>query len=74
MARIILHHMRQARKARAALSYVPPVPPDTFPAEEVLVRGAEEPQAESETLVRAAMPTTEETPAEQLLRSSQGQE
>jgi hypothetical protein len=60
------------RHATAAknIPYVPPVTPSTLPAEEVLVRSAQEPSAPSETL-RAGV-KGEETEAEELLRSSQG--
>jgi hypothetical protein len=51
--------------------YSPPVTPDTFPANEILVRGSEEPPvAQSEILLRAAQ-KGEETPKEELLRVSQ---
>jgi hypothetical protein len=47
--------------------YVPPVTPDTLPANEVLVRGAQPPPVvPSEVLLRAAQ--GEETPKEELLR------
>jgi hypothetical protein len=55
-------------KVEAALvPYAPPVNPDTMPAEEVLVRGSDEPPvAQSEILMRAA--DGAETPPEELLR------
>ena len=56
--------------ATANDSYVPPVSLSNLPAEEILVRGAEEPTAPSEVLLRAAG-KGEESKAEQLLRSSQ---
>jgi len=50
------------------LPYVPPLNPDTLPAEEVLVRGAEEPPiVPSEVLLRAT--NERETPKEELLRA-----
>jgi hypothetical protein len=51
------------------IPYVPPVTPSTLPAEEVLVRGAEEPNAPQETLLRATV-KGEDTKTEELLRSS----
>ena len=52
-------------------TYVPPVTPDTLPVKEVLVRGAEEPAAASETLLRATV-KSEATKAEELLAHSSG--
>jgi hypothetical protein len=64
----ILASQRQARQ----LSYVPPVTPKTLPAEEILVRGSEEPPVQqSEVLLRAAKPGQQEMSAEELLRASQ---
>jgi len=51
------------------MPYVPPVSLDTLSAAEVLVRGAQEPSAPSETLLRATV-KGEETKPEELLRSS----
>jgi hypothetical protein len=62
-------YLVQKADEAATLPYIPPVTPDTLPAEEMLVRGSEEPQAGSETLVRPST-ATRETPAEQLLRST----
>ncbi len=65
--------MQHAIRSAARLSPVPPVTPNTLPAEEVLVRGSEEPQqAQSEMLVRPA--TAEQvTPKTQLLRVVEGE-
>jgi len=53
--------------------YVPPVTPNTLPADEILVRGSEEPPvAQSDVLLRAAK--EQETPQEELLRVSQSDE
>jgi hypothetical protein len=61
---------KEARKAAANVAFVPPVTPDTLPAEEILVRGAEEPLIQqSEILLRAAQAHT--TPEDELLRVSQ---
>jgi hypothetical protein len=50
------------------MPYVPPVTPDAFPADEILVRGSEEPSvAQSEVLLRAT--NEKETPKEELLRA-----
>ena len=60
-----------AKEKVAQLPYVAPVTPDTLPAEEVLVRGTQEPQAGRETLVRAATPTLEETAQQENARTQQ---
>jgi|SRR5579871_414311 len=50
------------------IPHIPAVVPDLLPAEEVLVRGSEEPPvAQSDILLRASI-TEQETPPEQLLR------
>jgi hypothetical protein len=50
-----------------SLTYVPPVTAETLPAEEILVRGSEEPPGvQSEVLLRGAL--GHETPQEELLR------
>lgn len=55
------------RKVVPELAYVPPVTTENLPAEEVLVRGSEEPPvAQREVLLRAS--TGVDTPKEQLLR------
>ncbi len=59
-------------KSTMGITYVPPVIPSILPDEEILVRGAAQPSAPSETLLRAGV-KEEETKAEELLRStSQG--
>lgn len=79
MAMVLILSASLARGVRSALSiakgiqhipYIPPLDADTLPAQELLVRGAEEPAATREALLRA---TTEapETKSEQLLRSAQ---
>ncbi|HZT43847.1 MAG TPA: hypothetical protein VFA07_16895 [Chthonomonadaceae bacterium] len=63
----------RARLEAKQLPYVPPVTPDTLPAEEVLVRGSEEPtQEQCNVLLRSADGSTG-TGEQELLRSSQGQ-
>ena len=65
---------RQAKKA-TTIPYVPPVTAnaDNLPAEEVLVRGSEEPLApQREVLLRATI-AEQGTPPEQLLRSSEAE-
>ena len=55
------------------LAYVPPVTADTLPADEILVRAADEPPVEqSSVLLRAAQAGLETAKAE-LLRVSQGE-
>jgi hypothetical protein len=61
------------RKANAVrdLVYVPPVTHNNLPADEILVRGSEEPMvAQSEVLLRATQ-QPQDTPKEELLRVSQ---
>ena len=58
--------IRKARMA-ARIEHVPAVVPDRLPADEILVRGASEPCAPSETLLRATV-KGEEAKAEELLR------
>ena len=58
--------IRRARRA-ANIAYIPPVRPDILPADEILVRGSEEPPVvQSTVLVRASQGI--ETPKEELLR------
>ena len=53
------------------VSYIPPVTPDTLPADEILVRGSAVPRVtQSEVLLRAAKES--ETPKEDLLRLTIG--
>jgi hypothetical protein len=54
---------------RKHTTYVPPVKRSTLPAEEILVRGAGEPTAPTETLLRATV-KDEAARAEELLRVS----
>jgi hypothetical protein len=55
------------RRELHAIPYVPPVTPDTLPADEILVRGSEEPVAvQSEVLLRSAQ--GQDTPKEELLK------
>jgi hypothetical protein len=63
--------IQQIRHKAKQVPYVPPVTPSTLPAEEILVRGASEPSAPSDTLLRAGV-KGEEAKVEELLRSSQG--
>jgi hypothetical protein len=62
---------KKACKAAKRLPYVPPITFSTLPAEEVLVRGAAEPSAPSETLLRAGV-KSEETKPTDLLRATTG--
>jgi hypothetical protein len=71
----LAHASRQTlRRGRmqSQIPYVPPVTPNTLPADEILVRAAEEPlAAQSEVLLRAAKGQGHETAKEELLRVSQ---
>jgi hypothetical protein len=58
----------QDRCAAALLAYVPPVTPNTLPAEEVLVRGAQEPTQEQSAMLLRAAEESADTPSE-LLRA-----
>jgi hypothetical protein len=69
VARSSWRGIRRSRQDLAALTYIPPITPNTLPADEILVRGSEEPPiAQREVLLRAAK--QEETPKEELLRVS----
>ncbi|HZT43960.1 MAG TPA: hypothetical protein VFA07_17470 [Chthonomonadaceae bacterium] len=64
----------KVRQRAEQIPYVPPVTGDTFPAEEVLVRGSEEPaQEQSKVLLRGTDGSTGAGELE-LLRSSQQQD
>jgi hypothetical protein len=53
-----------------AIPYVQPVTINTLPAEEVLVRGSEEPIQEQSTSLLRAAGERDEFPVEELLRAS----
>ena len=55
------------------IPYVPPVTSDTLPAEEVLVRGSEEPTQEQSKVLLRGTECSMGTGEQELLRSSQGQ-
>ncbi len=62
--------IRRDFRAAKQIPYVPPVTPDTLPADEILVRGSKEPPiAQSAVLLRAAK--EQETPKKELLRISE---
>lgn len=63
----IVELSKELNKAKQ-IPYVPPITPSTLSAEEVLVRGAEEPSAPSETLLRATV-KGKATKREELLRA-----
>ncbi len=70
---MLLVGVRATRKVvqKTREHYIPPVTADTLPADEILVRGSEEPPVvQSEVLLRAAQ-KGEETAKEELLRVSQ---
>jgi hypothetical protein len=60
---------RSCAREVSAMRYVPPITPDTLPADEILVRGSEAPTDHSEILLRAAK--EQETPKEELVRASE---
>lgn len=72
---LALRFSESAQKAHGEarqLPYVPPVTPDSLPAEEVLLRGSQEPlQEQGKTLLRAADGSSADTPEQELLRASQ---
>ena len=71
-SRAIYMVTQQADQHVKSISYIPPVTLNTLPAEEVLVRGSQEPtQEQSGVLLRAAGESAD-TPSEQLLRASVG--
>jgi hypothetical protein len=59
--------VKTARKTIRDLPDVPPVIPSNLPVEEILVRGAEEPSAPRETLLRVSVEGAQTAP-DQLLR------
>jgi hypothetical protein len=63
---------RHCVKKATAIPYVPPVREQLawLPADEVLLRGSDEPAATADELLRAAAHATE-TPAEELLRATE---
>jgi hypothetical protein len=62
------HEFRRASE----IPFVPPVTADTLPADEILVRGSDEPVAQSDVFLRAAQ-QGQETAKDELLRVSQGE-
>jgi len=67
----VVRHL--ALKAKQ-LPYVPPVTADTLPAEEVLVRGSEQPTQEQGKVLLRGTDGSGGAGEQELLRSSQGQE
>jgi hypothetical protein len=63
-------NLREAKQIAERASYVPPVKEqiEALPAEEVLVRGSDQPAATCDELLRATNEVSQ-TPAEELLRS-----
>jgi len=55
-------------RQQAQSAYAPPVTPEIFPAEEILVRSSEEPLDEQSVVLLRATLTEQETPSEELLR------
>jgi hypothetical protein len=66
--------IRKARQEAKQLPYVPPVTANTLPAEEVLVRGSEEPTQEQGKVLLRGADGSAGTGEQELLRSSQGQD
>jgi hypothetical protein len=67
------HFIKNVKEEQAAMAYSPPVTPNTLPAEEVLVRGSQEPTQEQSTVLLRAAGVGEEVPSEELLRASSGE-
>ena len=65
--------VRLGRKV-SQIPYVPPVTASTLPAEEVLVRGAEEPKQEQSKVLLRGIDNSTGTGKQELLRGSQGQD
>ena len=63
--------VRQAHRTVKQLPYVPPVNPNTLPAEEVLVRGSEEPAQEQGKVLLRGTDGSAGAEKQELLRSSQ---
>jgi hypothetical protein len=60
--------VKMVQQQVSGIPHVPPVTPNTLPADEILVRASEEPPvAQSDVLLRAAQ-KGQETPKEELLR------
>lgn len=71
--RALFHFMQMADEKIKSITYVPPVTPHILPAEEVLVRASQESEsAQNTVLLRAA--ESSDTPAEELLRASAGEQ
>jgi hypothetical protein len=62
--------IEKASEEEMQIPYAPPVRPDTLPAEEVLVRGAQEPAREQSGMLLRAADENVEVPIEQLLRAA----
>jgi hypothetical protein len=60
----------EAEAESNAMSYVPPVTPETLPAEEVLVRGSQEPTEVLSRMLLKAAGENAHVPKEQLLRAA----
>jgi hypothetical protein len=71
---LIYRYTNRVEKEALSIPFVPPFTPDTLPAEEVLVRGSEEPTQEQNTVLLRAAEESADIPAVQLLRASVGEE
>ena len=67
---VCLNDVKNTKQKSRRLPYVPPVTPETLPADEILVRGAQPPPVvQNEVLLRAA--TAASTPKEELVRGAE---
>jgi hypothetical protein len=63
--------IEKASNEEMSIPYVPPVTPDTLSAEEVLVRGSQEPLQEQRTILLRAAVENADRPEEELLRAAE---
>src|SRR5260221_1373656 len=63
------HFARSQVSTTTLLPYIPPVTPNTLPAEEVLIRGSQEPNREQNIVLLRAAEESSESPANELLRA-----
>ncbi len=74
MTRSVIDSARQAHEQAKQLPYVPPVTANSLPAEEVLVRGSEEPAEEQGKVLLRGTDGSAGTGKQELLRGSQRQD
>jgi hypothetical protein len=73
IARVSWLKAQRSLQVLAQLAYIPPVAASTLPAEEILVRPADEPPVVQSTILLRAAQGGQETPKEELLRVCQGE-